>query len=257
MPADDQEPDARTFKLVVEYDGTDFCGFQTQKSGLRTVQNVLEEAVQAVMPGPWLLHGAGRTDTGVHAVGQVISFTGRGRIPTGKLAEALNANLPRDIAVRSAEVSAANFHARHCAVSRTYIYLVSNEPTRSAIWSRYCYHESRPLDLEAMRRAAGGLTGIRDYAAYARIGGDPGPTTVRHLIQFRVRRVGRGKIAFVLSASGFLRSMVRNLVGVVLEVGLGELEPEAPFGILETRDRTRNPVPPVPPHGLCLLRVDY
>jgi tRNA pseudouridine38-40 synthase len=240
----------------VEYDGTDFCGFQTQK-GVRTVQSVLGEAVQAVMPGGWTLHAAGRTDTGVHALGQVVSFTGVGSIPTGKLPQAMNRNLPRDVAVVSAEERPSEFHARFSALSRTYVYVVSTARVRSAIWSRYCYHVPQPLDMEAMRGAAAGLTGVRDFAAYARTGGDPGPSKVRDLMQFRIRSAGRDKIAFVLTANGFLRSMVRNLVGVVLEVGLGELAPDEPLAILDTRDRAKNPVPPVPPQGLCLLRVEY
>jgi tRNA pseudouridine38-40 synthase len=247
----------RTFKLIVEYDGTDFCGYQVQSGGVRTVQGVLEEAVQSVIPGSWTLYAAGRTDAGVHGVGQVVSFTAKGSIPTERLARALNGNLPRDVAVVRANEEGLGFHARFSAKSRTYIYLISTAPTRSAIWSRYSYHVPQALDIGAMRCAADSLVGIRDFAAYARTGGDPGPTTVRDLTQFRLKRVGRDKIAFVLTANGFLRSMVRNLTGAVLEVGLGKLAQTAPLEILETRDRILNPVPPLPPHGLCLLRVEY
>lgn len=251
------EAPLRTFKLIVEYDGTDFCGYQMQQPGVRTVQSALQEAVQSVMPGEWTLYAAGRTDTGVHGVGQVVSFTASGRIPTERLARALNGNLPTDIAVVRATEESLGFHARFSALSRTYIYLVSTAPTRSAIWGRYSFHVPQPLDIGAMQAAADALVGIHDFAAYARSGGDPGPTTVRDLLQFRIRRVGRDKIAFVLTANGFLRSMVRNLTGAVLEVGLGKLAQNAPLEILETRDRIQNPVPPLPPQGLCLLRVDY
>jgi tRNA pseudouridine38-40 synthase len=247
----------RTLKLIVEYDGTDFCGYQAQRDGVRTVQSTLQEAVQAVMPGPWTLYAAGRTDTGVHGVGQVVSFTGRGAIPTERLARALNGNLSADVAVVRATEESPGFHARFSAVSRTYIYLISTAPTRSAIWSRYSYHVPQLLDFAAMQKAADTLVGIHDFAAYARSGGDPGPTTIRDLTGFRLRRVGRDKIALVLTANGFLRSMVRNLTGAVLEVGLGKLAQTAPLEILETRDRIQNPVPPLPPQGLCLLRVDY
>lgn len=250
-------PAERNLKLTVEYDGTEFFGYQTQGKGERTVQSVLEAAVAQIVDHPVVLHTAGRTDTGVHALGQVVSFRTTGRVPVERLAIALNSVLPRDLAVARAEEVDDAFHARFSAQSRTYGYLVWSRRTRSAIWGRYSLHIRRPLDVDAMRTAASDLIGIRDFAAYAKTGGSPGPSTVRDLRRLSIRRLTEGKILFVLTANGFLRSMVRNIVGVLVEIGVGDLDPAAAREILETRDRVANPIAPAAPHGLCLLKVDY
>jgi len=247
----------RTFKLVIEYDGTDFNGFQSQGKNERTVQSVLGEAVSRVVDHPVVLHAAGRTDTGVHALGQVVSFTTTGRIPTERMAMALNRNLPQDLAVASAGEVDAGFHARFSAKSRTYVYVVSCRKTRSAIWGRYSLHFRRPLDLSAMRGAAAELTGTRDFGAFAKTGGSPGPTTVRTLERLKIRAVTGERLYFVVTANGFLRTMVRNLVGALLDIGTGDESPDIIAELLARPDRVQNPCAPAPPHGLCLWRVDY
>jgi tRNA pseudouridine38-40 synthase len=241
----------------VEYDGTDFFGYQSQGQGERTVQSVLAKALESLYARPIVFHAAGRTDTGVHALGQVVSFEADGRIPVERLAIALNSQLPRDIAVRGAAEAPPDFHARFSAVARTYGYLVWTPRTRSAIWGRYCLHVRRPLDQARMRDAARLLAGTHDFASYARGGGDPGPTTVRELKRLSIRRVSDDRMLFIATANGFLRSMVRNIVGVLLAVGYGDLPVDAVQEILAARDRTKNPIAPAAPHGLCLLRVDY
>lgn len=249
---------ARKIKLTVEYDGTDFAGFQVQSQGERTVQSVLEQAVAQIADAPVTIRAAGRTDSGVHARGQVVDFDLDGRIPTERIATALNGILPADLSVRRAEEVDADFHARFSARLRTYVYLIWRSEQRSAIWGRYALWVPEELDVDVMRRAAGSMVGSRDFAAYANAGGDPGSTTVRDLVRFDVRRLKGGPlIAVTLSANGFLRSMVRNLMGALLAVGR-KSEPEGRLlEVAETLDRALNPFATAPPHGLCLLRVDY
>ena len=247
----------RTLKLTIEYDGTDFGGFQTQEPHLRTVQSVLEETISRIAGGERVIvNGAGRTDVGVHALGQVISFRTESRLPTERWAIGLNSLLPPDIAVARAEEAPADFHARFSARQRTYGYLIWTRRTRSAIWNRYSLHCRRSLDIDVMRLAAAPLIGVHDFASYARAGGNPGRTKVRDLRRLSLRRMQNG-VLVIVTANGFLRSMVRNLVGGLLTVGVGDLPPEGLLDILAVRDRAKNPIPPAVPQGLCFLRVDY
>ena len=247
----------RTLKLTVEYDGTDFCGYQTQGKGERTVQSVLAEALATLSPREELtLYGAGRTDTGVHALGQVVSFCTESRLPIDRWAIALNSLMPPDLSVARAEEAPEGFHARFSARQRHYGYFIWTRRTRSALWGRYSLHYRRPLEIEVMRDAAKRLIGIHDFASFARGGGNPGMSTVRELRRLSVRRVSNG-LLISATATGFLRTMVRNLVGALISVGSGDLPSDTLAEILLMRDRSRNPIPPAAPHGLCLLRVDY
>ncbi len=247
----------RRLKLTVEYDGTEFRGYQAQGKGERTVQSVLASAVATLSPREQItLNGAGRTDVGVHALGQVVSFETESVLPTERWAIALNSLLPRDIAVASVEEAQPDFHARFSARRRTYGYLIWTRRTRSALWGRYSLHCRRSLDIALMRQAAAPLGGTHDFASFARAGGDPGRTTVRDLHRLSVRQTQNGLLVTV-TANGFLRSMVRNLVGGLVAAGAGDVPPEALEEILARRDRALNPIPPAVPQGLCLLRVDY
>ena len=247
----------RRLKLTVEYDGTDFRGYQTQGKGERTVQSVLGQAVATLVPREEItLYGAGRTDVGVHALGQVVSFETESGLPTERWGIALNSLLPPDLAVAKAEEAAPGFHARFSATQRTYGYLIWTRRTRSAIWGRYSLHVRRPLDVAAMRETAMLLVGTHDFASFARAGGNPGRTTTRDLRKLSVRPMRDG-LLITATANGFLRTMVRNLVGALVTVGTGDLPPEALEEILALRDRAHNPIPPAAPQGLCLLRVDY
>jgi tRNA pseudouridine38-40 synthase len=247
----------RTLKLIVEYDGTDFSGYQRQGQGERTVQSVLEETLKRLVPREEItLYAAGRTDIGVHALGQVISFQTESTLPIERWAIALNSLLPPEIAIASAEEAATEFHARFSARQRTYGYLIWTRRTRSAIWGRYSLHYRGDLNVDLMRSAAQPLVGIHDFAAFARQGGNPGRTTVRDLRRLSVRRVPNGLLV-TASATGFLRTMVRNLVGGLIAVGSGKVPPGTLEEILAVRDRVRNPIAPAAPQGLCLLRVDY
>jgi tRNA pseudouridine38-40 synthase len=247
----------RRLKLTVEYDGTDFHGFQVQGKGERTVQSVLEEAVLTLVPREKIvLHGAGRTDIGVHALGQVVSMETESVLPIERWGIALNSLLPPDISVARVEEADLSFHARFSAKQRTYGYLIWTRRTRSALWGRYSWHLRRPLDLVLMREAAMPLIGIHDFASYARAGGNPGRTTTRDLKTLKIRRVRDGVLVTV-TANGFLRTMVRNLVGGLVAAGTGQLPPTALEEILDLRNRSRNPIPPAVPQGLFLWRVDY
>ena|SRR5579883_2118131 len=248
----------RNIKLVLEYDGTDFAGFQTQGQGERTVQTTLERALTELIGEKVSVVAAGRTDAGVHARGQVVNFRTEWPIPIDRAAVALNGILPRDIAVQRAEEAPEGFHARFSAKQRTYVYLVWTAPERSALWGRFALHEPRSLDLAVMRQAASGLIGSRDFGSFANAGGEPGSTLTRDLRRLDIRAVKPGvMIAFVVTANAFLRSMVRNLVGALLAVGRQELTVAELRTITEAMDRTKNPSPTAPAHGLCLLRVDY
>lgn len=247
----------RTLKLTVEYDGTAYSGYQRQGQGERTIQSTLEETLRTLSPREEVtLHAAGRTDVGVHALGQVVSFQTESRLPVERWAIALNSLLPPDIAVAKAEEAAPEFHARFSARQRTYGYLIWTRRTRSALWGRYSLHHRGELDAGLMRQAALPLVGTHDFAAFARQGGNPGRTTVRDLRRLSIRHVPNGLLV-TATATGFLRTMVRNLVGGLVAAGSGKVSAEFLEEILETRDRASNPIAPAAPQGLCLLRVDY
>jgi len=248
----------RRIKLVLEYDGTDFAGFQIQGKGERTVQGILEAALASIAGHDVTVVVAGRTDSGVHARGQVAHVDLMGRIPTERIAGALNSRLPADLSVRSASEVDPSFHARFSAKQRTYVYLIWNAPYRSAVWGRFTTWEGKPLDIGAMREAAGLLIGSRDFGAFANAGGDPGSTTVRDVRRVDVRLIGSGPIVAIrVTANGFLRSMVRNLAGVLISVGRRDTTVARVAQIIATGNREQNPCATAPAQGLCLMRVEY
>lgn len=237
---------------IIEYDGTDYLGFQWQPEG-RTIQGELERVLAELTGQETRVVGAGRTDAGVHAAGQVISFVPRWRHPLPDLQRAMNALLPADIAVHQIAWVADDFHPRFSAVSRAYRYTILNQPIRSPLAQRFAYHYPRPLDAEAMDRAAQCLVGSHDFVSF----GHPpqGENTVRQVYQAGCTRQDQF-IHFDIVANAFLYRMVRNIVGTLLRVGIGELSAEEFEEILRARDG-RRAGPPVPAHGLCLVRVNY
>jgi len=243
----------RHFRATVEYDGTDFAGFQWQQN-FRTAQGVLESAIERRTGQSIRLTGAGRTDAGVHALGQVVSFGVETAIPIERMALALNSALPEDVAVSKVEETRADFNARFSASSRVYGYLILNGRVRSALWRRFSALHLEPLDVNEMQRAADLLLGERDFAAFANEL-QPDEPTMRNVMHCGVRRFGR--FVFVrIEANAFLRGMVRTTVGTLMQVGSGARKAASIVELLETRDR-RMAGPSAPAHGLCLIRVKY
>lgn len=243
------------FKLTLEYDGTDFEGWQVQAGGRRTVQGVLERALADLGGVPVPLVGAGRTDAGVHAVGQVASLVLDTRLDAETLARALNARLSEDVAVVASESAPEGFHARRDARSKLYTYRLWNGRSPSPLRSRRFHHWPAPLDVGAMAEAARHLVGRHDFAALQGAGSGA-RTTIRNLFRAAVEGESGAEIRFALEGDGFLRHMVRNAVGTLLEVGSGRRSPDALPGLLASRDR-RCAGPTAPARGLTLEWVRY
>ena len=246
----------RRFRLTLEYDGGGFEGWQLQARG-RTVQGVLEAALVAVTGERRRVAGAGRTDAGVHAAGQVCHFDSETSLAGPALHRALNANLPDDVSVVDLREVPADFDARRDAVRKRYLYRVLNRPSPSPLRRHLTWHVRSPLDLRAVERAAALLEGEHEFAAFRGAPGGPLPEerTRRKLERLDAIRA-EDEVHFVVEGKSFLRYMVRNLVGTLVDVGRGALDPEAIPGILESRDRSRAG-PTAPAHGLTLLAVEY
>ncbi|HEY3412976.1 MAG TPA: tRNA pseudouridine(38-40) synthase TruA [Armatimonadota bacterium] len=245
-------PDSRTVQLIVAYDGTAFHGFQRLKHG-RTVQGVLEAAWLSVTGETARLTGAGRTDAGVHALGQSISLRTEARIPIERIPRAMNGRLPADIMVRRAHERRDGFHARFSATQRTYRYFVRRCGRPSLFWDRYSLRETGALDVPAMRETAAGLLGTHDFRSF----GLPQPdrSSLRDLRSVRFRE-WRGWLIISLTANAFLKGMARSLAAQFLEVGRGEASPLEIWTRLHACDRGVAGKA-APPNGLFLARVEY
>ena len=239
-------------RAVVAYDGTDYQGFQRQANG-PTVQEVLELALEQVTGEPVAVLAAGRTDSGVHAEGQVIAFDTPWQHPLDALLRALNATLPPDVAVRQIAPARPDFHPRYDARSRRYRYTVLNEPVRSPLARRTSLHVPQPLDLAAMQAAARLVVGEHDFAPF----GQPpqGEGTVRRVLRAEWSSAPPW-LFFDIEANAFLYRMVRSLVGTMLQVGLGALTVDGFARVLAVRQRAQAG-PTAPPHGLSLIEVRY
>lgn len=240
------------FRALVEYDGTAYQGFQRQRRG-PTIQGQLESAVKAVSGQAVNVTGAGRTDSGVHATGQVIAFEVTWRHGCQALQRALNANLPEDIAVRELEEAAAGFHPRFSARRRTYVYTIYTGPVRQPLQRLRAWHVPRPLALPPMNQAAEGIIGRRDFATF----GQPpqGDNTEREVFVARWRQVDE-VLTFEIEANAFLYRMVRSLVGSMKTVGEGRWTVTDFIVALAKRDRSQA-AQTAPPQGLCLTAVRY
>ena len=242
----------RVLKLTLEYDGTEFVGWQRQASGV-SIQGLLEDALRPIEGAPVTVHGAGRTDAGVHALGQVCSVALTAGIEPATLARALNAVLPLAVRIARAEVMPDDFHARFSATGKVYEYRIVNGPYVSPFVRRYAWHVIPQLDVLSMRDAAVRLVGEHDFAAFQGTGSAV-DTSVRTIRRLQVE--GTSNLVFVVEGDGFLRHMVRNIAGTLVEIGLGRWSPEAITGILASRDRARAGTT-APPQGLFLVRVLY
>jgi tRNA pseudouridine38-40 synthase len=247
------------YKLLLQYDGTDFHGWQIQ-GDLRTVQGELTQALSLIDGRSVNLHGSGRTDAGVHAEGQVASVEIQREISTEKLRAAANANIGRDVRVLAVEAVTDDFHARYSALEKTYVYRIVNGPVISPFWWRYAHQDARPLDLESMRQCAELFLGKHDWTAFSAAQSDV-EDRIRTVTQVEIteRPDDRSRSSLIeirVSAEGFLRYMVRAIAGTLMAVGRGELAPEAIRQALETGMRPTAAVT-APACGLTLLSVRY
>jgi tRNA pseudouridine38-40 synthase len=247
------------FKLLIQYDGTEFHGWQTQE-GQRTVQGELMRVLSLLDDRPVTVHGSGRTDAGVHAEGQVASVDLQREITPRKLRNAINGNLARDVRVVFAEFAPDDFHARYSAVSKTYVYRLVHGPVMSPFWSRFAHLEARPIDLERIRATARLFIGEHDWTAFSAAQTDA-ESRLRTITELVISGGwdGRGHchlVEFTVTANGFLRYMVRSIVGTLLAAGRGEIEAATIERAI--REGNRNLVAATAPAcGLTLLTVQY
>ncbi len=247
----------RTIKLTLAYDGAAYAGWQVQ-SREKSIQQVVETAIAKITGETSRVTASGRTDAGVHALGQVVAFRTQSQLPTAVLQRALNAALPRDIAVLEASEVPEGFHATLSAKRKRYRYLLHDAPVRDVFRRRTTWHCPRGLDAEAMHRAAQSLLGTHDFSSF-QTQGSPRKTAVRTVFDISVRRGFEGDphlIAIEIEADGFLYNMVRTIVGSLVRVGLHARSEGWIAEVLAARDR-RAAGPTAPPHGLFLVEVKY
>ena len=247
------------YRLLLQYDGTDFHGWQVQENA-RTIQGELERVIGMLEDSDVKVVGSGRTDAGVHAEGQVANVHMHRGFTPDKLKNAINGNMWRDIRVMKAEAAPDEFHARFSAKRKTYIYRVMNAPVMSPFWRRFAHHEIRPLDVARMNDAARLFLGEHDWTAFSSAQID-GENRVRTVTDFTVEshwdaRAGGVMIEFRIAAHGFLRYMVRSIVGTMLEVGRAEKDSDTIQTAIVTGNRDLAGKT-APAHGLTLHRVDY
>ena len=240
--------------LIVEYNGTHYHGFQLQAS-LPTIQGEMENALRKLTGERTRVLAASRTDTGVHAERQVVSFRTKSSLPTQTFIDGLNYYLPRDIAVKAAHRADDSFNVRRNALSREYNYYMLNSPTRSPLSNGFSYLVARHLDIEAMNQACQALIGKHDFASFASCIGDGIKNTVRSVYKAEVKKEGE-LVIFNMVANSFLPHQVRNTVGSLIRVGLGKMSIYEFHSIIKVR-RPGMAGPTAPACGLCLMRVNY
>ena len=241
-------------KLLISYDGTDYSGWQRQ-TRLESVQGTLENALKRFYRQPIHLLGASRTDTGVHALGQIAHFDAPRDPEQGDLRFALNGMTPPSIVIKQAWIAAEGFHAIASTTKKTYVYKVLNRRVPSAVRHRYTYWVRRPLDVDYLNEASTALLGRHDFKSF-QTSGTTVKSTVREIHFVNWERQGSDIIRFTVTGSGFLKQMVRNLVGTLINLNLTEADPKKLSSILEARDR-RRAGPTAPPQALYLSKVYY
>lgn len=249
----------RNIKLTIEYDGTHFHGWQIQSPGKRTVQGEIARALKIIFRRKISLIGSGRTDSGVHAVGQVANFKINSSLSTDTIVRALNANLPEDIVIRNAKGVPSVFNAQFSAKRKTYRYTILNRSERPGLERDFVFHYPLALDVVAMRRAAKIIKGKKDFRSFMAAdpadSNDKNKNTVRTISRLVVKKTG-DLITIEVSANGFLYKMVRNIVGTLLEAGKRRINPHQVRQILDARNRCMAKAT-APAKGLCLMKVAY
>ncbi len=245
----------RNIKLTLQYDGTDYFGWQRQKNTHRTIAEILENILSKILREKVKLIAAGRTDTGVHARGQVANFITGSQMALIRIHQSLNALLPKDIRVIKVELALADFHSRYSAKLKTYRYTILNRKIQDVFLRRFVYHYPlAKLDVAAMRKAASFLVGSHDFVSFKRTDKKIKPT-VRELKEIKISR--KGDIIYIdVFAQSFLYHMVRNIAGTLIEIGKGKFPPESLKKILQSKDR-KTAGPTALACGLCLMKVKY
>ena len=247
----------RNIKLTIEYDGTDFEGWQIQKKGHRTVQGEIEKALRQIFKKSTRLIGAGRTDSGVHAFGQVAHFKVHSKMELAEIQRALNANLPGDIVVRQIAAVPLNFHAQYKVKTKTYRYTILNRWEPSAQLRNFCWHVPRPVNVALLRREAKELIGRKNFRSF--MAADPAFTQDKNTVRTVQSLTIRKKADFIyidITGDGFLYKMVRTITGTLVQIGQGRLPPGSIKNILRKKDR-RFAGYTAKPQGLCLLEIKY
>jgi tRNA pseudouridine38-40 synthase len=246
--------DMRNIKLIVEYDGTAYCGWQRQENGL-SIQQLLEESIGRMTGEESRVIGSGRTDAGVHAIGQVAHFHTASLLGERNFLMGINSLLPADITVREVREVGLSFHARFDVKSKVYIYRICNRPVRPVLERRYAWFVWAPLDLEMIEGALDLFRGTYDFTSFCSTHTD-GPDHVRTILDIGMGKDDKGMIQFSLEADGFLRYMARTIVGALVDIGRGKLSREDVAGILAAKDRKKAGLT-APPQGLFLKEVRY
>jgi len=244
----------RNLKLILEYDGTNYAGFQRQSNAL-TIQEVLEEKLSFLTEEKLRVIASGRTDAGVHAQGQAVNFYTACSIPAQRFPLALNTMLPPDITVSAAREVPLDFHSCYSSQSKVYSYKILNRRTPSPFLRKYAYHFPRRLNLGSMKEGAQCFLGEHDFAAFRSLGSSV-RTTVRHIYRLEINEEVENLIELEIEANGFLYNMVRIIVGTLLQIGLGKISPQDLPEIIKSKERQRAGET-VPAHGLCLKEVKY
>ena len=243
----------RNIKLTIEYDGKEFNGWQKQPTKLN-IQGTIERAIEIVTGSKCDLIGSGRTDAGVHALGQVANFKTESNIPIEKMAIAINSQLKKAIVIKQAEEVEEDFHSRYTCKRKTYRYIINNSRQGTAIYRNLEYHVSTPLNIKKMQEAVKYFEGTHDFKGF-KASGTSSKSSVRTIYQAAVIKQG-DCIYIELTGNGFLYNMVRIIAGTLVEVGLEKINPQEIFSIIEAKDRALAGKT-LPPHGLYLVKVEY
>ncbi|HOP48822.1 MAG TPA: tRNA pseudouridine(38-40) synthase TruA [Desulfobacteraceae bacterium] len=244
----------RNIRLIMSYDGSNYHGWQRQKNSL-SIQEVVEEKIRMITREPVRLIASGRTDTGVHAINQTCNFMTQSDIGTEAIKKGLNSLLPEDILIKSAEYAPHDFHARISAKSKIYEYRILNREQPDLFRRKYVWHIRRPLDHVKMSECLGKIMGKHDFSSF-KSSGSGVINSVRSIIRAELQRTEKHLLFLIFEADGFLRHMVRNIVGTVVDAGLGKISPGDFKGILESKDRTLARFK-APAGGLFLMEVKY